>query len=113
MDSQARVPRARIALAFGIAAGVLLGAPFGLSSARGDTIYACADKSSGQARIVSASTPCNKSENRYSWNSGGATGATGPAGPQGPTGPAGPKGATGSTGPPGAKGTKGHSSASR
>jgi len=51
------------------------------ADARGDTIYACVAKSTGTARIVSATTICDsRKETSLNWN------ATGPQGPQGPPG---------------------------
>lgn len=88
------------------------------SDARGDTIQACVNKSTGAARILIPGLPagaasCSASEKALQWNvSGstgpaGATGATGPAGLQGPAGPPGAPGPQGANGAPGATGATG------
>jgi hypothetical protein len=58
---------------------------------------ACVHKTNGNARIVSASTPCHATETRIQWNS---EGPAGPPGPQGPAGPAGADGEDAASGPP-------------
>jgi hypothetical protein len=55
---------------------MLLFASVGNASAA--TIYACADKSSGGVRFVSATTVCKNNELRYSWNEAGSPGPQGP-----------------------------------
>ncbi|GAA4583625.1 hypothetical protein GCM10023194_21470 [Planotetraspora phitsanulokensis] len=108
-------------LAVGALTGSLLtvGGMATASAAPAPVIYACVDKATRAARIVSASTKCRATETRTSWNQKGlqgprgatgpkgATGAKGTTGPRGATGPAGPKGATGPAGPQGATGARG------
>jgi len=101
-----------------------------------NVISACANNSTGDARIVASRANCTSVETFYQWNvvgiqgpagptgatgaagKTGATGAQGPAGPQGPagigergftgaTGPQGPAGSTGPQGPAGPTGAKG------
>jgi Collagen triple helix repeat (20 copies) len=72
--------------------------------------YGCVDNSTGQLRIVSASTTCKSTEHKIQWYETGPQGPKGPTGPQGAigaTGAQGPKGATGSIGPQGPKGSTG------
>ena len=94
----------------------LSGLVLGLSSAEAATIYACVNNSSGEVKIVSASTVCNNNFAKISWDVAGAQGPPGPAGPTGPAGPigpigsTGPTGATGPAGPAGAQGAPGISS---
>ena len=45
----------------------------------GTTIYACVNASSGEAKIVSASTICGKHSTKISWNTAGQPGPPGPA----------------------------------
>jgi hypothetical protein len=81
--------RARILTLLG-----LLAASFAVCSASAGaaSIYACVNKHSGSARIVSSKTKCKKTERRVSWNT---TGAPGPAGKTGATGAAGTPGSNG------------------
>jgi hypothetical protein len=58
-------------------------------------IYGCAQKNSGDLRIVSSPAQCKSNENLVSWNQ---------VGPQGPTGATGATGATGPAGSPGVSG---------
>jgi len=67
----------------------------------GDTITACAAKTTGRLRLISASASCKVSERRLSWN------VAGPAGPKGDVGPPGPQGERGAAGPAGAPGARG------
>ncbi len=90
-----------------------------LASTPSNIVSACYNKTSGELRIESKSSPCTSKEVAISWSivgpkgptgPAGAKGATGPrgeAGPLGPKGPTGPTGATGSTGPAGAAGPQG------
>jgi hypothetical protein len=52
------------------------------------TLHACAQKSSGQLRLVSDGQSCRDDETAVTWN------VQGPPGPQGPSGPPGPPGPT-------------------
>jgi hypothetical protein len=70
----------------------------------GDTITACAAKTNGRLRLISASASCKASERRLSWN---VAGPAGPKGDVGPPGPQGERGAAGPAGPPGARGEQG------
>ena len=61
-----------------------LGISFGLAGtlaaqSSGTTIYACVNASSGEAKIVSASTICGKHFTKISWNTAGQPGPPGPA----------------------------------
>jgi hypothetical protein len=77
-----------------IAATALLAGP---TTAQAATSYkACANKQTGQMRLVLKGKKCKKGERKLKWNTAGPPGATGP---QGQTGP---QGAAGVTGPPGA-----------
>jgi len=67
----------------------------------GDTITACAARTNGRLRLISASASCKASERRLSWN------VAGPAGPKGDVGPPGPQGERGAAGPRGEQGTRG------
>jgi len=83
------------------------------------TLSACAQKSTGALRLVSAAGDCHPDETFVSWNQQGIQGPPGPQGPQGvpgpqgktgatgPAGPAGPTGATGAAGPAGPAGPQG------
>jgi len=69
------------------------------------SIHGCYQKLSGSLRVVDASTPaCRGDEKSLDWNQVGPQGPAGDAGPQGPSGPAGPAGAPGPAGPPGPPG---------
>lgn len=77
-----------------IAAASLIAVPTGAHAA---TAYkACANKKTGEMRLVLKGKKCKKGEKKLKWNTSGPPGATGPQGQQGP------QGAAGVTGPPGA-----------
>ena len=83
-----------------IAATALIAMPIGAQAA---TSYkACANKKTGEMRLVLKGKKCKKGEKKLKWNSKGPTGAPGPQGLPGQQGPQGPQGAAGVTGPPGA-----------
>jgi hypothetical protein len=100
-------------------AGAALAATGGRGHPSTETITACASKSSGKLRIVSATRSCRSYEHRLVWNVRGPKGDPGPAGapgepgpvgaagPQGPQGPAGERGADGAPGPRGEQGPQG------
>ncbi|WP_066360136.1 collagen-like protein [Herbidospora mongoliensis] len=86
------------------------------SSAADTVIYACVNKKTRYARVVTATTKCRVTETKISWGGQGEqgpmglqgmTGAQGPQGLRGQTGPQGPKGQTGATGAQGPKGETG------
>lgn len=80
-----------------ITATTLIAIPTGAQAA---TSYkACANKKTGEMRLVVKGKKCKKGEKKLKWNTKGPTGATGP---QGVPGQQGPQGAAGVTGPPGA-----------
>src|SRR5580700_4560970 len=58
-------------------------------------IIACYNAESGRARIVEATTDCERHERYVVWNITGPQGPAGPAGAQGPSGVQGPAGAPG------------------
>jgi hypothetical protein len=62
-------------------------------------IIACANKTSGQLRIVASARLCKSYETSVSWNQEGPPGPKGATGPQGPTGPQGLPGADADSGP--------------
>ena len=103
--------RVLVVLAFAAAvAGAALAATGGRGHASSETITACASKSSGRLRIVSAKTVCRSSEHRLTWNVRGPQGVPGAAGPEGPAGPPGaqgPQGQAGERGPQGEPGPQG------
>jgi Collagen triple helix repeat (20 copies) len=79
-------------------------------------LHACAQRSSGQLRLVGSKQACKKDEERVAWNiagpagpsgQNGVNGTPGAPGAQGPAGPAGPSGPPGSVGPNGADGVPG------
>jgi Phage Tail Collar Domain/Collagen triple helix repeat (20 copies) len=72
-------------------------------------IMACANRATGDARIVASRTQCTEAETFLEWNVVGIQGATGPQGPAGPQGPPGIglRGATGPQGPAGPQGPPG------
>jgi hypothetical protein len=73
-------------------------------------IEACAERHSGQLRVVSPGDRCRPNETPLDWNVAGAAGEpgpTGPAGARGDTGPAGPTGDPGPAGPAGPQGDPG------
>jgi hypothetical protein len=70
------------ALAGLVAATLALGA----QSAEASSIYACVNKHSGSARIVSSKSKCRKAERRVAWNAAGPAGAPGAAGASGAAG---------------------------
>jgi hypothetical protein len=92
-----------LALAAAVA-GAALAATGGRGHASSEAITACASKSSGRLRVVSAKTVCRSYEHRLTWNVRGPQGA---AGARGPEGPAGPPGAEGPQGPAGERGPQG------
>jgi hypothetical protein len=101
--------RAR-ALAIALTGAVALLALTSVGTAAGAVIRACADKQTGQTRILSpysSSNTCGKNENPVNWNATGPTGPSGPTGATGATGSTGAKGATGATGPTGPSGPTG------
>src|SRR5215212_3689568 len=88
----------------------------GPASAADSVIYACIDKKTGDARLVTnkgvpltSSTVCDPSEyaTKMFWNQTGPQGATGATGATGARGAQGEKGDTGATGAAGAQGEKG------
>lgn len=105
---------------FGLTQAVAVDEPVGLSSAiaaESPEIRACANRTTGQLRLI-ASGRCKPKERLVVWSQSGpegpqgqpgeagAVGAVGPAGPSGPPGPAGPAGPGGS-GPQGPAGPQG------
>ena len=70
-------------------AGAALAATGDRGHSNTETITACASKSSGKLRVVSAGRSCRSHEHRLTWNVRGLKGDPGPAGPIGATGPAG------------------------
>jgi hypothetical protein len=99
-----------------LAAGAAVAAVGGRDHASTETITACASKSSGRLRVVSAGKACRSYEHRLTWNvrgpqgmpgPAGAAGATGPAGPAGPAGAQGERGPQGEAGPQGTAGERG------
>lgn len=102
-----------IVLAVLAAAGAAVAAVGGRGHASSESITACAAKSSGRLRVVSAVASCRSSERRLTWNVRGPQGQPGPAGaagtpgPPGPAGPQGERGAPGEPGPQGATGERG------
>lgn len=94
-------------------AGAALAANGGRGHASTETITACASKSSGRLRVVSATVSCRSYEHRLAWNVRGPKGDTGPSGPAGQpgavgaSGPEGPQGAAGERGPQGEQGPQG------
>lgn len=83
-----------------IAVAALIGTPIGAEAA---TSYkACANKKTGEMRLVVKGKKCKKGEKKLKWNTKGPAGATGPQGLPGQQGPQGAQGAAGVTGPPGA-----------
>lgn len=91
-------------------AGAALAATGDRGHSNTETITACASKSSGKLRVVSAGRSCRSHEHRLTWNVRGLKGDPGPAGPIGATGPAGEQGAqgpAGERGPQGEQGTQG------
>jgi hypothetical protein len=71
-------------------------------------IYGCAQKNSGDLRIVTSPAQCKSNENLVSWNQVGPQGPTGATGATGATGTTGATGATGATGPAGSPGISGY-----
>jgi Lamin Tail Domain/Collagen triple helix repeat (20 copies) len=90
-----------VPLALLAVAGAALAAADGRRPSSTETITACASKSNGRLRVVSASSSCRSHEHRLIWN------VRGPKGDPGPRGPAGEPGATGPAGPQGAAGERG------
>jgi Lamin Tail Domain/Collagen triple helix repeat (20 copies) len=91
-------------------AGAAFAATGGRDHTTSETINACASKSSGRLRVVSAGHSCRSYEHRLSWNVRGVKGDPGPEGPAGApgaTGPQGTQGATGERGAPGEQGAQG------
>jgi hypothetical protein len=86
-----------------VVSSLLLGAA-AVSASAATVIHACYNKSTGDVRIVTASSACHADEHAVSWN---IEGPKGPEGPAGPPGAAGPKGATGAAGPAGPTGAPG------
>jgi len=76
------------ALAGLLAAALALGA----QAAEASSVYACVNKHSGSARIVSSKTKCRRTERKLAWN------AAGPAGAPGAPGAAGANGTNGTNG---------------
>ncbi|MCB0921222.1 MAG: hypothetical protein KDC08_05335 [Actinobacteria bacterium] len=78
-----------------VAATGIIAIPAGGASAA--TVYkACANKKTGQMRLVVKGKKCKKKEKKLKWNvkgPKGGTGGTGATGPQGPAGERGPAGA--------------------
>ncbi len=81
-----------------IAATALIAVP----PAQAASYKACANKQTGEMRLVLKGKKCKKGEKKLKWNSTGPTGPAGAPGPQGLPGAQGPQGAAGVTGPPGA-----------
>jgi hypothetical protein len=79
-----------------IAATAIIAIP---TAAQAASYKACANKQTGEMRLVLKGKKCKKGEKKLKWNTKGPTGATGP---QGLPGQQGPQGAAGVTGPPGA-----------
>jgi hypothetical protein len=79
--------------------------------AQNNTIYGCVTKTTGDVRVVVASTMCKSNEAPISWNVAGVQGPQGPVGPTGATGPAGQAGPAGPQGPTGFQGPKGDTGA--
>src|SRR5580765_5400712 len=70
-----------------------------LVGADGGIIAACVNRHSGELKIVSDGTRCQKGHELLRWNQAGSVGPVGPAGPQGRQGPPGPSGPQGPVGP--------------
>ena len=92
----------RAVIVAGLVAAVAGG---GLAIAAGDpdSIIGCADRKTGDLRIVKRAKQCRRSERvvRFDKAGGEAVGVPGPQGKAGPTGQAGPAGSPGDQGPAG------------
>jgi type VI protein secretion system component Hcp len=94
-----------------LAGGLPVAASAGSPSPTSETIHACVQRFSGDARIVAPGKSCRHNERLVIWNvagpqgPAGVSGAAGPAGPAGPEGPQGPQGPEGPQGPGGGGGT--------
>lgn len=86
---------------------LVLGGAATASSASDVVLYACAHKTTGDVRLVDATTTCRPPEDKVSWNQTGPQGPMGATGPQGPAGPAGAQGLAGPQGPAGPAGPQG------
>ncbi|MBK6762513.1 MAG: hypothetical protein IPG68_04200 [Micrococcales bacterium] len=84
-----------VGLAGVIATAGLIAVPAGNASAAKSTYKACANKKTGEMRLVLKGKKCKKSEKKLKWNVKGPAGGQGATGPQGPQGPAGARGPAG------------------
>jgi hypothetical protein len=75
-----------------VAATSIVAIPTGGASAA-STYKACANKKTGEMRLVVKGKKCKKNEKKLKWNVKGPAGGTGATGPQGPAGVRGPAGA--------------------
>jgi hypothetical protein len=87
--------------------GAAVAGTSGRGHSKTETITACAAKSNGSMRVISAGSSCRSHERRLSWNVRGPKGGAGPAGPTGATGRAGERGPQGEQGPQGIAGEGG------
>jgi hypothetical protein len=76
---------------------VSVGAVTLVNASSDSTIRACADKKSGNMRLITRGS-CKKTETLLSWNQMGPQGLPGPTGARGSTGATGPAGNTGPAG---------------
>lgn len=79
-------------LAAGVALAGVVAIPTGGATAA-STYKACANKKTGEMRLVVKGKKCKKNEKKLKWNVKGPAGGTGATGPQGPVGERGPAGA--------------------